>query len=463
MESPGADPSVTDVFHRGVALMQLQRFDEAERAFFDALDRDPGLAEAHLNIGWMRQRQHQDAEAEAAYRRACEIDSLCVQAYLNLGELLLAQKRFAEAEQCHRHAWAIDPHSPSALSALGKLLACTYREKEAEACYRAALSLDPSYRKASFNLAYLLLRQGRLQEGWARLEARESCVRATAMLPFPRWQGEPLHGRSILIAAEAGYGDMIQFCRYAEALKKRGAGKVGVLCHAPLRALLAGLNGVDVAIDMADVSADAWQGWDCWILPMSLPFVFGTEEQTIPATLPYLSTDPARVRYWSEKLLPRLRDERRVGLAWKGNPLHENDADRSLPSLHELMPLSTVPNMRFVSLQKGAGEDHAIAPPFAIDNSTSQIRDFADTAAIIEQLDLVVTVDTAVAHLAGALGKPCWVLLPHCMADWRWMKARDDSPWYPDVMRLFRQRRIGEWDSVIANVRDALAAWRAAV
>jgi len=341
------------------------------------------------------------------------------------------------------------PASPALLSNRGMALACLQREAEAEACYRAALALDPTYRKAAFNLAYVLLRRGRWDEGWMRLEARDWLVPMQAYMRLPRWDGGPAAGLRILVGVEAGHGDMIQFCRYCVQLKAAGAARVGVLCHPGLVPLFAGLRGAD---DILPLDADFDRAdWDAWVAPLSLPLHFRTTVDTVPATLPYLAPDPARVARLAP-LLAAAPGELKVGLVWKGNPRFENDAARSLPALATLAPLLTVPGVRWFSLQKGDEEcmDGIVDLAPAID-------DFADTAALVAGLDLVTTVDTACAHLAGALGKPCWVLLPAWMPDWRWLADRADTPWYPRVMRLFRQRRDGAWDEVIAAVARALA------
>ncbi|HEY0268194.1 MAG TPA: glycosyltransferase family 9 protein, partial [Methyloradius sp.] len=197
-------------------------------------------------------------------------------------------------------------------------------------------------------------------------------------------------------------------------------------------------------------------GWDYWTPLMSLPYRCETRIETIPAAIPYLKVPAELAGEWADKLP---ETGLRVGLVWKGNPKFENDADRSIPSLQILAPLGNIPDIRFISLQKGAGEDDAENPPagLPIIHLGDQIQDFADTAAIVENLDLVICVDTAIAHLAGAMGKPCWVLLPYYMTDWRWMNGRTDSPWYPERTRLFRQSVMGEWGSVIDEVAQALS------
>ena len=424
----------------------------AEECFRDAIRRAPDFAEAHANLALLRERAGQTAEAEALYRRAIVLNPDHAQVHLNLGALLAGGKRFAEAEAAYRCALELDPHYPGAWSNLGVLLACIKREREAEECYRQALVFEPDHANARFNLAYLLLRQGRYREGWSCLEARDWYGVLAARFPCPRWQGERVAGKALLIGIEAGHGDMIQFCRYAAMVKEQGAARVDLVCHPALKTLFETLAGVDDVISLADELPA--RHWDFWVPALSLPFHCDTRVDTIPARLPYLSADPERMARWAP-LLPT--SGLRVGLVWKGNPRFENDADRSLPGLQTLAPLGTVAGVGFVSLQKGAGEEEAPAPGLAVTDLGSRIDDFADTAAIVAQLDLVICVDTAIAHLAGALGKPVWVLLPWFKTDWRWRAAGDASPWYPGVMRLFRQE-AGDWAPVVERLADELAA-----
>ena len=443
-------------FHDGARLVKEGDLARAELAYRQALLLDPALAEAHANIALLLERDNRIAEAEAHYRRSLDLAPRRPQMYLNYGAMLAGEKRFAEAEKQYRAALFLDPRAASAWSNLGALLACTRREAEAIQCYRFALDIDPGHRAAQFNLAYVLLRQGHFEEGWRCLEARDGYGPVEALLSCPRWNGEPLQGKTVLIGVEAGHGDMIQFCRYAPALKAAGASRVSILCHPGLKSLLARLPGVDETI--ASDETFSRDGWDCWTPALSLPFLFRTRLDTIPAQIPYLTADVQHVAQWS-RVMEAPAGECRVGLVWKGNPRFENDRDRSLPSLATLSPLQSVPRVRFFGLQKGTGEDEVGQNAVALNlvDLGPHIQDFADTAAIVMNLDLVITVDTAVAHLAGALGKPCWVLLPEYKTDWRWLTGREDSPWYPDVMRLFRQEIAGDWTPVVQNVATALA------
>ena len=441
------------LFHEAGAHLARRDFAAAAGLLRAALACEPDAAAIHTNLAWALEQGGDRALAEPHYRRAIALDPYEPQTRLNLGAMLTAQRRFEEAEAVYRDALVLAPDSPAALSNYGMLLACAGREQEAERRYRDALALDPGYAKASFNLAYLLLRQGRWEEGWLRLESREWTGILQRHLGLPRWQGEPLAGKAILVGIEMGHGDMIQFGRYCAQLKAAGAARVGVLCHPGLVDLFTGLRGADEAIQ-ADQAQPA--GFDLWVPALSLPFHFRTTVDAVPAALPYIAPDPARI----ERLAPLLaagQGELKVGLVWKGNPRFENDRERSLPSLSVLAPLAGVDGVRYFSLQKGEEEAQHGAAGFPLTDLAPAIHDFADTAALIEGLDLVISVDTAVAHLAGALGKRCWLLLPDYLTDWRWLTERADTPWYPGVMRLFRQRG-GGWAEVAAELARALRA-----
>lgn len=428
----------------------------AESCFRMAVQIAPDFAETYANLGLLLDRQGVSDEAEICYRRSIAFNPAYTETHLNLGAFLEKKKRFNEAEASYRQAIELKPHAPAGWSNLGVLYACMKREQEAEQCYRTAMFLDESYATARFNLSYLLLRQGRFEEGWYCLESRNWFAALTAHLVCPRWQGESLVGKSLLIGYEAGHGDVIQFSRYAAVLKAQGAGSITMICHPALKTLLAELEGVDIVMSF-DEQIPA-SGWDFWTPPMSIPYYCKTRLDSIPAKIPYLRAETKRIKKWAA-LLPN--EGFSVGLVWKGNPQFENNADRSLPSLNVLAPLRAITGINFISLQKGAGEEEAAHPPSGLSliNLGPQLADFADTAAVVTSLDLVICVDTAIAHLSGALGKPCWVLLPAYKTDWRWLKDRADSPWYPGIMRLFRQLEMGDWDAVATEVVTALEQW----
>jgi Tfp pilus assembly protein PilF len=441
------------LFAKGTQHLEDQDLPAAEEAFQRMLQIAPETAEAHVNLGVIHEKRGALQEAEASYRRALSCGPGDLRAQLNLGALLVNQKRFQEAGEVYAAASELFPASAALWSNLGVLQVCLHQEAEAERSFRRALALEASYAKARFNLSYLLLRQGRLEEGWPALEARAWNLELLARIPGPRWQGEPLAGKSLLIGCEGGHGDMIQFSRYASVLKGLGAARIGIVCHPPLERLFTTLPGIDVVVPLGETIPGP--NWDFWTLPQSLPLHCGTRLNTIPAPIPYLRAPEDEVLKWQARFPP---GGIRVGLAWKGNPRFENDPDRSLPGLHLLAPLAAAERVRFISLQKGLpGEaTHRQSVGLDVSDPSPWIEDFADLAALVASLDLVITVDTAAAHLAGALGKPCWVLLPHYKTDWRWFKDREDSPWYPDTMRLFRQPDSEDWSPVIGAVAAAL-------
>ena len=432
------------LFFQGTHSMQAGNAVEAGTCFRKALQLQPEFAEAYANLGLLLDRQGINGEAEFCYRRALELQPASFETHLNLGALLLKGKRFTEAEAAYKQAIALKQHAPAGWSNLGVLYACFKREVEAERCYRMALFLDESYSKARFNLSYLLLRQGRFEDGWAALEARNWYPAAPA--PCPQWQGDPLTGKSILIMHEGGFGDMIQFSRYVALLKVKGAVSVTLICQPALQRLFESLEDVDEVI--CSEMPVPQSRWDFWIPLISLPYRCHTRSDTIPATIPYLFASAELVDQWAARLP---KTGLNIGLVLRGNPLFENDAERSLASFEVLSALWKVTDVNFISLQK---DEVTVSPLIGF-----PLSDFADTAALIMNLDLVISVDTAVAHLAGALGRPCWLLLPDYKVDWRWQIDAADSPWYPGVMRLFRQSAGGGWQPVIEDVVAALKLW----
>ncbi|HEY8906873.1 MAG TPA: tetratricopeptide repeat protein [Rhodoferax sp.] len=445
------------LFAQSSADIQAGQFETAEARLVEALDKAPQLAEAHANLAWLLERRGSVDDALHHYELAIDLQPDNARIHLNLGALLAQLKFFLAAEAAYRRALVVDASLPGIWSNLGALLAQIGRDDEAEESLRTALRLDPEHAGAHFNLACLLLRKGRYPEGWRHLEFRDWYRPIEQRLRCVRWCGQPLAGLSVLLVYEAGHGDLIQFCRYVPVLRQAGAARVDVLCHPALKELLRTLDGVgDVfAFDENRFEHD----WDYWVPALSLAHHLGTELETIPAALPYLRAPAPKLAHWRQKLDGLgPRPGRRVGFVWHGNPDFENDAQRSLPGLQTLAPLWQVPGVQFFSLQKGRGEKDVLrlqgSQPLI--DLAADLHNFADTAAAIEQLDLVISVDTAVAHLAGALGKPCWVLLPGFLPDWRWLEDRSDSPWYPGVLRLFRQPRGADWAPVIQAVCEAL-------
>lgn len=447
------DNKAETLFYEGVALMSAGSASQAESCFRKACELKPEFGEAHLNLGLLLEQRGQPDEAEKSYWLALQYGASHPEVYVNLGGLALAREQFDKARDIFTHGLHAHPESASLWSNIGVLYACEKKEAQAESCYRTALRQEPGHRSARFNLAYVLLRQGRYEEGFASLEARDWYVGISNVLSremgIPRWQGEDVGGCSILVTCEAGHGDMIQFCRYVTTLKAAGAEHVAVLCHPALRHLFASLQDADEILALGQ-NLDG-RHWDFWCPAMSLPHFCRTTLDSIPAAIPYLSAAAQDSARWLARLPA---DGPRIGLVWRGNPNFENDRHRSLPHLSTLLPLWSVGQARFISLQKGAGENEVAGLPESCPLCAvgAELEDFADTAAVLANLDLLISVDTGVAHLAGAMGIPCWVLLPDYKTDWRWLQDREDSPWYPQGMRLFRQAETDAWDDVIARV-----------
>lgn len=445
----------------GSVLGDLKRLPEAEASYRQALSIRPDYAEAHYNLGIVLQNQERLPEAETAYREAVRINPGAVEALNNLGNVLHALDRLPEAAVTYRRALALRPELAEAHYNLGHVFKGLRRLPEAEASYRQAIALRDGYAEPTFALSILLISTGQFHEGWrlyeSRYQMREFIHGKTAgLLPCARWRGESLAGKSLLVWQEDGLGDMLQFGRYISQLKGLGVTRVAVVCMAALRRLFVTIDGVDAVLDHETGLAGA-AGYDYWTSTMSLPLHVGTTVETIPYAN-YLRADPSLIEHWRTRL-GSLPAGRKIGVVWKGNARHHNDANRSLPSLALLAPLWSVPDVCFVSLQKGQGEDEAQSPPAGqpLLQLGSEVTDLADSAAIVAQLDLVICVDTSIAHLAGSLGRRCWVLLPGEDLDWRWMHDRTDSPWYPDTMRLFRQSAGEGWAGVIERVRQACA------
>ena len=440
-------------FFEGTRCIEAGDVIRAESCLRQAIKIAPDFAEAHTNLGLLLDQQGRTAEAESCYRQSIELNPSFSESYLNLAALLATNKRFNEAEAAYRQAISLKPHSPAAWSNMGVLLACLKREEEAEQCYRTALFLDESYAKARFNLSYLLLRQGKFEEGWLCLESRNCDEALITYFRCPRWQGEALLNKSIVITYLTGQGDAIQFCRYAAVLKTLGTQSITLVCHPTLKTLFEELKDVDTVISFDEKLPES--EYHFWTSLLSLPYHCKTRIDSIPANIPYLHAPSDLIEKWANRFP---YNSFRVGLVWKGSVLFENDADRSLPSLEVLAPLWELSGITFISLQKGSGENESANPPGGLKllDLGPELHNFADTAAVVFHLDLVICVDTAVAHLAGALGKPCWVMLPEYKTDWRWLKNRPDSPWYPTAIRLFRQNSIGDWSTVVDQLVIAL-------
>lgn len=446
---PGAARSHASL---GSLLRDLGRPADAEATLRLALRLQPGDPETLTELGNTLHDLDRHAEARAQFREALRVRPDHPGAHLGLGVTAGTLGNFPEAEHHLREALRLRPDLPEAHNSLGSLQRDLGRLPESEASLREALRLRPGFPDACTNLGFTLLQAGQFATGWTAHEHRWHAhpLRFQARdLGRPAWTGGPLAGRTLLLHAEQGLGDTLQFCRYVPLIQRDDG---HVLLEAPqsLERLLATLPGVAVLRRGASLPP-----FDVHCPLMSLPYRFGTTLATIPAPVPYLRADPAEVTTWHARLA-RLPPGPRVGLVWAGSPGMSADRRRSL-LLEALAPLADVGGVRFVSLQKGPAAAQALSSDFDLHDPTEALRDFADTAALVEALDLVIGVDTAVVHLAGALGKPVW-LLNRADTCWRWLTGRDDSPWYP-TLRLFRQTSPGEWTGPVEAMRDALLRW----
>jgi tetratricopeptide (TPR) repeat protein len=436
------------------ALISLGRLAEAEMACGEALRLRPDDAAAQLSRATVLALTGRVAEAEPAWRQVVRLRPADALAHVNLAITLVYLERLDEAEAEFREALRLQPENVQALAGLASALCQGGRYAEAEALYREALRHSPDAAEVHFNLGTVLLRNGQLIEGWREHEWRWQAHQVgQGRFAEPRWEGEPIGGRTILLHAEQGLGDTLQFCRYAPLVAALGAGVV-LEVQPPLRRLLTSLSGVSALV----AQGDALPPFDLHLPLMSLPGVMHTALATIPGETPYLRADAEAIARWQERLAGL--SGVRVGLVWAGNPrrgglaLHEaTDRRRSIP-LGEFAALAGLSGVSFVSLQKGESAGTKAPAGMVLHDWTHELDDFADTAALVAVLDLVISVDTSVAHLAGALGKPVW-LLNRFDTCWRWLLGRDDSPWYP-TLQQFRQKTPGDWQDVFRNVRRAL-------
>jgi len=463
-------PDDVDILNElGVALWRQGRSDEAEEIYERACRIEPNDFRILTNLGLALYSLGRIDEAGASYRKALEIRLDTFDAVMNLGIVLTDQGGFDEALTWLYRAHELRPDSADALQNIGLNLACQGRLDEAIAYFDATLALEPESAEVHRNLAYALLSSGDYKRGWREHEWRLKCHGAEGYrVNGSFWNGDDFRGKTLLLHAENGFGDILQFIRYASTVKRRG-GQVMLLCPGRLLRLLARCEGVDLACDGSSYIPN------CHIhIPLlSLPAVMGTTIDTVPADVPYLRADAVLVEHWRAALGSAIKTQGAglpdggaaenalekpflIGVAWQGNPARRLDHWRSFP-LAQLAGLARLPGACLVSLQVEHGLDQLAGAGRSfpvIDVLGTRDRDFVETAALLTQLDLVITPDTAVAHLAGGLGLPVWVALC-ALGDWRYPQGRNDTPWYP-TMRLFRQSRLGEWDDVFAEMTSAL-------
>lgn len=405
-------------YNKANVLRILRRFEDAKHSYLRSIALDCSCAEFHGNLGILLQEHGYFGEAENAYKSAIATNKDYIDAYCNYAVLLKELRRFDESEQMHRQALAINPTDFDSV----------------------------------WNLALLKLYLGEFEEGWLLYESRHSAYKKDKIvqkpnLLMPMWRGEDLNGKTILVLPEQGYGDEIQFVRFVSWLKERGA-TVVLQCRRELKELFGSLSSVDLLIIDGSDAGDTV--CDYWVFLMSLPRLLGAGVNDFARNTPYLSASAQKSAKWAQKLKC---DGLKVGLVYQGNVTHANNHNRSIHDMDALRILLDVEGILFFSLQKECDADFEAA--LGVTSLGVDIENFADTAAIIDNLDMVICVDTAVAHLAGAMGKECWVLLPYVGLDWRWALYEDSTPWYPNT-RLFRQGANESWGDVLHRVVEHL-------
>ncbi|MBD2075219.1 tetratricopeptide repeat protein [Phormidium sp. FACHB-592] len=423
-----------------------QLIEEAIDSYSQIITFQPENQQAYHNLGSILVEQGKLDEALSYYLQAVSVQPDDAVALNTIGTLLQQQGKTSAAIAYHRRALAIRPHYPDALNSLGTALQEDGNTQEALSCFNQALALNPTDPNARYNRSLILLTEGNYQQGFPEYEWRLK-TREFPPCPFrqPLWDGSDLTGRTILLHAEQGLGDTLQFIRYAALVKQRGA-RIVLTCHQPLMRLLSTVPGIDQLVPLGYPPPN----FDVYAPLMSLPGILGTTLENVPAPIPYLQP-PQSALQLSAPATARLK----VGIVWSGGHLYKKNQSRSCPLVH-FQPLLQLPDIAYYSLQKGIAQTHLseLGWESQVQDLSSQFNDMAETAAAIAQLDLVITVDTSIAHLAGALGKPVWVLLT-LQPDWRWMLHREETPWYP-TMRLFRQSKLNDWQGVLDRVVHAL-------
>jgi FkbM family methyltransferase len=442
----------------GEAYRQKSQFEEAAASFQQALGQRSDSAGAHHGLALVLMEQGKLDEAMASFRQALHVQPNFPQAHSNLGIVLWQVGRWEEANECFQEALRLKPDFAEACSNQGNVFRDQGRFDEALSLFDEALRIKPDLVDARWNRALTWLRKGDFENGWTEYEWRWQ-IKGFRVRPFtqPMWDGSSPEGKTILLHAEQGLGDTFQFVRYAPLVKQKGA-TVIVETQKPLLPLLARSPGIDQLVDQDSLLPL----FDAHAPLLSLPRILGTTLATMPAEVPYLFPDPQLVEHWRRELSSY--EGIKVGIAWQGNPKYRGDRHRSIP-LAEFEPLGHIPEVRLFSLQKGHGSEQLrdLADRFPVTDLADRLDvtagPFMDTAAVMCNLDLVISSDTAIVHLAGALGVPVWVALSG-QSDWRWLLGREDCPWYPS-MRLFRQSRLGEWHDVFQRICESLKELKA--
>jgi Flp pilus assembly protein TadD len=437
--------------NRALILQDLNRPDDALASLDRTLALTPDNARAQNNRGAVLQDLRRFDEALAAHDKALALNAGFAEAQFNKATALHALNRLDEAIAGFQRAFALRPDYPEAYYNLGVTLQDDKRLEEAAAVYRKAIALQPGYAEAYSGLGFCELQLGQFEAGFRDYEWRKQLAgpQKNRVFARPEWRGETIAGKTLFVHWEQGFGDTLQFCRFGKVAAARGI-KTVMSVQEPLRRLLQQL-GPAVEIIGPDAVPTTFD-YHCSL--MSLPGPLGIAANAIPVEQHYIAADPALSQTWSARLPPQqVLSNPRIGVAWSGSEKHKNDHNRSVP-LKTLSPIFSA-DAHWISLQKdGRTADAALLAELPITPFGSSLTDFADTAALIDNLDLVITADTGVAHLAGAIGKPVWIMLTY-YSDWRWFLDGETSPWYPSA-RLFRQDRSRSWENVVARVGEAV-------
>jgi tetratricopeptide (TPR) repeat protein len=445
---------------QGWKIHQQRRWVDAEQIYRQVLAQAPTNPNAWCYLGICLHDQRRYPEAVDAYRRALSYQPQFPIALNNLGNSLRYIQAYDEADRCFQQALELKPDYLNAYKNRGTLHVWRGDLERGQKYYQHALEINPHEAELHRNLGVIYLLQGRFPEGWREYRWRwQVGDLQRPAVPAPIWEGQDLAGKSILLTAEQGLGDTLNFVRLATPLVAHGA-RPTVYCQAPLLALLQQTTQFG---RIYPNSLPVEQSFDFQCSLLDLADISNLNSQTIPANVPYLAPAPNLLAYWRQRL-PKPHRVVRVGIAWQGNPEHQADAFRSVPLAH-FESLAGIPGVELISLQSGYGTEQIAQwqgerPLRIVDAQLDQSSGaFMDTAAIMQTLDVVITSDTAIAHLAGALGLPTWIALGY-VPDWRWLLGRDDSPWYPTVT-LFRQPSMGDWSSVFAKLTDSLSDFTA--
>jgi len=440
-----------DYYDQGIAFQNKGQLDEAIQCYQKTIELNKNNASAFYNLGVAFQKKGQIDKAILYYEIAIGLNQEFSEAHYNLGIAYKEKNLLDEAIICFQRVLQLKPENAAAYYNFGNIFVAKGQFNDAMQHYQKTIEINPNYAEANWNIALINLMLGNFKEGWKGYEWRWELKDVVDKRRFsqPLWDGSYIKEETVFLYAEQGFGDTIQFIRYAPLVAQRGT-KVIVECQKELVLLLKNVVGIHRIIAHGEELPD----FDIHCPILSLPEIFGTDLTNIPAKIPYIPAEPSLIQEWHNRIASN-NSEYNVGLVWSGDPSFK-DSNLKSCSLKSFAPLAQAANITFYSLQKGDASEQARNVPegMKLIDYTDKFHDFSDTAAIIKNLDLIISIDTAVAHLAGALGKPVWTLLPF-IPDWRWMLNRNDSPWYP-TMRLFRQPSRGDWESVIALIAKEL-------